>query len=173
MMKISMYDACVPPGIRMMTSLAAILEKAAAHAEAKKIDPTVLVNARLYPDMFPLVRQVQIASDSAKGGAARLAGLEPPSYEDNEKTLPELIARAKKTVSYLETLKPAQFEGSEDRTINWKTRTTERSMQGLPYLVHQVLPNLYFHVTTAYNILPPQRPRTRQDGFSRQGVKCK
>jgi hypothetical protein len=151
-MKISMYDACVPPGIRMMTSLAAILEKAAAHAEAKKIDPAVLVNARLYPDMFPLVRQVQIASDSAKAGAARLIGLEPPSWEDNEKTLPELIARAKKTVSFLESLKPAQFEGSEDRTINWKTRTTERSMQGLLYLVHQVLPNLYFHVTTAYNI---------------------
>lgn len=152
-MKISMYDACVPPGIRMMTNLAAVLEKAAAHAEAKKIDPEVLVNARLYPDMFSLVRQVQIASDSAKGGAARLAGLEPPSYEDNEKTLPELIARAKKTVTYLETLKPAQFEGSEDRTINWKTRTTERTMQGQPYLVHHVLPNLYFHVTTAYSIL--------------------
>jgi len=152
-MKISMYDACVPPGIRMLNSLAAILEKAAAHAEARKIDPAVLVNARLYPDMFPLVRQVQIASDSAKGGAAKLAGLEPPSYEDNETTLPELIARAKKTVAFLETLKPAQFEGSEDRTINWKTRTTERTMQGLPYLVHHVLPNLYFHVTTAYNIL--------------------
>ncbi len=148
-----MYDACVPPGIRMLTNLAAILEKAAAHAEAKKIDTEVLVNARLYPDMFPLVRQVQIASDSAKGGAARLAGLEPPSWEDNETTLAELIARAKKTVAYLETLKPAQFEGSEDRTINWKTRTTERTMQGQPYLVHHVLPNLYFHVTTAYNIL--------------------
>jgi len=152
-MKISMYDACVPPGIRMLNNLAVILEKAAAHAEARKIDPAVLVNARLYPDMFPLVRQVQIASDSAKGGAAKLAGLEPPSYEDNETTLPELIARAKKTVAFLETLKPAQFEGSEDRTINWKTRTTERTMQGLPYLVHHVLPNLYFHVTTAYNIL--------------------
>ncbi|MBF8293287.1 MAG: hypothetical protein HW417_57 [Steroidobacteraceae bacterium] len=152
-MKISMYDACVPPGIRMMTSLAAILGKAAAHAEAKKIDPAVLVNARLYPDMFPLLRQVQIASDSAKAGASRLIGLEPPSWEDNEKTLPELIARAKKTVSFLESLKPAQFEGSEDRTINWKTRTTERTMQGQPYLVHQVLPNIYFHVTTAYNIL--------------------
>jgi len=152
-MKISMYDACVPPGIRMLTNLAAILEKAAAHAEANKIDPEVFVSARLYPNMFPLVRQVQIASDSAKGGAARLAGLEPPSFEDNEKTLAELIARAKKTVSYLETLKPAQFEGSEDRTINWKTRTTELSMQGQPYLIHQVLPNLYFHVTTAYNIL--------------------
>jgi hypothetical protein len=152
-MKISMYDACVPPGIRMMNSLATILEKAAAHAEAKKIDPAVLVNARLYPDMFPLVRQVQIASDSAKAGAARLIGLEPPSWEDNEMTLPELIARAKKTVAFLESLKPAQFEGSEDRTINWKTRTTERTMQGQPYLVHQLLPNLYFHVTTAYNIL--------------------
>jgi hypothetical protein len=148
-----MYEACVPSGIRMMNSLAAILEKAAAHAEAKKIDPAVLVNARLYPDMFPLLRQVQIASDSVKAGAARLAGLQPPSYEDNEKTLPELIARAKKTAAFLETLKPAQFEGSEDRTITWKSRTIERSMQGQPYLVHQVLPNLYFHVTTAYNIL--------------------
>ena len=152
-MKISMYDACVPPAIHMMNNLAAILEKAAAYAEAKKIDPTVLVNARLYPDMFPLLRQVQIVSDAAKAGAARLAGLEPPSYEDNEKTLPELIARAKKTVAFLETLKSAQFEGSEDRTINWKTRTTARSMLGEPYLVHQMLPNLYFHVTTAYNIL--------------------
>ncbi len=152
-MKISMYDACVAPGIRMMNSLAAILEKAAAHAEAKKIDPAVLVNARLYPDMFPLVRQVQIASDSAKGGAARLAGVESPSFEDNEKTLAELIVRTKKTVAFLETLKPAQFVGSEDRTISWKTRSTEKSMLGQPYLVHQVLPNLYFHVTTAYNIL--------------------
>jgi hypothetical protein len=152
-MKISMYDACVPSGIRMMNSLATILEKAAAHAEAKKIDPTVLVNARLFPDMFPLVRQVQIASDSAKAGAARLAGLDPPSYEDNERTLPELVARVKKTAAFLETLKPAQFEGSEDRTIKWKSRTIERSMQGQPYLVHQMLPNLYFHVTTAYNIL--------------------
>ena len=148
-----MYDACVPPGIRMMNNLAAILEKAAAHAEAKKIDPAVFVNARLYPDMFPLSRQVQIASDSAKAGAARLAGLTPPSYEDNEKTIPELIVRATKTAAFLETLKPAQFEGSEDKTINWKTRTVERSMLGEPYLVHQVLPNLYFHVTTAYNIL--------------------
>lgn len=152
-MKISMYDACVPPGMRMLTNLAAILEIAAAHAEAKKIDPDLFVNARLYPDMFPLARQVQIASDTAKGGASRLVGSEPPSWEDNEKTLPELIARAKRTVAYLETLKPAQFEGSEDRTIHWKTRTTEKTMPGLPYLVHQVLPNLYFHLTTAYNIL--------------------
>ena len=152
-MKLSMYEACVPPGVRMMRNLAAILEKAGAHAEAKKIDADVLINARLFPDMFPLVRQVQIASDAAKAGAARLAGLEPPSFEDNEKTIVELIERAMKTATWLETLKPAQFEGSEDRTVKWKTRTVDRSMQGLPYLVHQVLPNLYFHVTTAYNIL--------------------
>ena len=152
-MKISMYDACVPPAIRMMNNLAAILEKAAAHAEAKNIEPAVLVNAQLYPDMFPLVRQVQIASDSAKAGAARLAGLVPPSYEDNEKTMPELIVRARKTAAFLETLQAVQFEGSEDRTISWNTRGTERSMLGEPYLVHQMLPNIYFHVTTAYNIL--------------------
>ncbi len=152
-MKISMYEASVQPGIRMMNSLAAVLEKAAQHAEAKKIDPEVLVGARLAPDMFPLSRQVQIASDSAKAGAARLAGLEAPSYEDNEKTLPDLIARAKKTAAYLETLKPQQFEGSEERTIRWKTRTTERSMQGLAYVLHQLLPNLHFHCTTAYDIL--------------------
>lgn len=152
-MKISMYDASVQTGIRTLTNLAAVLEKAAAHAQAKKIDPGVFVNARLAPDMFPLVRQVQVASDSAKLGAARLAGVEAPAFEDDEKTLADLIERARKTVAYLETLKPAQFEGAEDRTINWKTRTTERSMQGLPYLLHHMLPNLHFHTTTAYDIL--------------------
>lgn len=152
-MKISMYDACVPPGIRMMNSLAAVLEKAAQHAQAKKIDPDVFVGARLAPDMFPLSRQVQIASDSAKLGAARVAALEAPAFEDNEKSLPELIERAKKTAAYLETLEPQQFEGAEDRTVTWKTRSTERSMQGLHYVLHQMLPNLHFHCTTAYDIL--------------------
>ncbi len=152
-MKISMYDACVTPGIRMMNNLAAVLEKAEAHVQAKKIEPEVFVTARLAPDMFTLARQVQIASDSAKAGAARLAGLEPPSYEDNEKSLTELVTRAKKTAAWLATLKPAQFEGSEDRTVKWKTRSTERSMQGLPYALHQMLPNLHFHCTTAYDIL--------------------
>ncbi len=152
-MKISMYDASVKPGIRMMTNLAAVLEKAAKHAEARKYDPEVLAGARLAPDMFPLSRQVQIASDTIKLGAARLAGAEAPPYEDNEKTLAELIERAKKTAAYLETLKPPQFEGAEARTIKWKSRSTERSMQGLPYLLHQVLPNLHFHCTTAYDIL--------------------
>jgi hypothetical protein len=152
-MKISMYQGSVPVFVHALNNLAAILEKGAAHAEAKKIDPAVLVNGRLFPDMFPLVRQVQIASDSAKGGAARLAGVEPPAYEDNEKTFAELIARVKKTVSYLQTLTPAQIDGSEDKTVTWQTRTSTKSMQGLPYLHSHVIPNLYFHATTAYNIL--------------------
>jgi len=152
-MKISMYDAAVTPGIRMMTNLAAVLEKAAQHAAAKKIDPEVFVNARLAPDMFPLSRQVQVASDSAKMGAARLAGATAPSWEDNEKTLPELVERALKTARYLETLTAEQFEGAEGRAVRWKSRSTEREMPGLPYLLHQMLPNVHFHCTTAYDIL--------------------
>lgn len=152
-MTISMYDAAVKPAIRMMANLAAVLEKAAQHAEARKIDPEVLVNARLAPDMFPLARQVQIASDSAKMGAARLAGVTAPSYDDNEKTLPELVERARKTARFLETLTAAQFEGAEGRAVRWKSRSAEREMQGLPYLLHQMLPNLHFHCTTAYDIL--------------------
>jgi hypothetical protein len=152
-MKISMYQASVPTIIRALNNLAAILEKGAAHAEAKKIDPSVLVNSRLYPDMFPLAKQVQIASDIAKGGTARLAQSEPPAFEDNEASFPDLVARLRKTVSYLETIKPEQVDGSEDRTVTWQTRTATKSMQGLPYLFNHVLPNVSFHVTTAYNIL--------------------
>ena len=152
-MKISMYDAMVKPGLRMMANLAALLEKASQHAEARKIDPEVFFSARLAPDMLPLARQVQVASDSVKLGAARLAGVEAPSFEDNEKTLPELVERARKTARFLETLKPEQFEGAEGRAVRWKTRSTEREMQGLAYLLHQVLPNLHFHCTTAYDIL--------------------
>jgi uncharacterized protein len=152
-MKISMYDATVKPGIRMMANLAALLEKASQHAEARKIDPEVFFSARLAPDMFPLARQVQVASDSVKLGAARLAGVEAPSFEDNEKTLPELVERACKTARFLETLKPQQFDGAEARVVRWKTRSTEREMQGLAYLLHQMLPNLHFHCTTAYDIL--------------------
>jgi len=152
-MKLTLFDACVPVGVRMLTNLADILDKTVAHAQARKIDPGVFFNARLYPDMFALARQVQIASDGAKGAAARLAGLTPPAYEDNETTLPELVARLRKTVSYLETLQPAQFDGAEDRTITWTTRAGTRTMRGMPYLLHHALPNLYFHVTTAYDIL--------------------
>jgi hypothetical protein len=152
-MKLSMYQACVPPITRALNNLAAILEKGASHAEAKKIDPAVLINSRLYPDMFALAKQVQIASDIAKGGAARLAGAQAPSFEDNETTFPQLAERLRKTVAYLETLKPEQIDGSEDKTVTWQTRSATKSMQGMAYLMNHVLPNVHFHVTTAYNIL--------------------
>ncbi len=152
-MNISMYQASIPVFSRALNNLAAILEKAAAQAEAKKIDPTVLMAYRLYPDMLPFARQIQIATDGAKGGVARLAGVEPPKYEDNEASFPDLIARLRKTVVYLESIRPEQIDGSEDKTVTWKTQTTTRSMQGMPYLLSHVTPNVYFHVTTAYDIL--------------------
>jgi uncharacterized protein len=152
-MKLSMYQASVTAFTRQLNNLVAILDKGAAHADAKKIDPKVLINSRLFPDMFPLVRQIQIATDAARGCAARLAGVEVPAQEDNETTFPELVARIRKTVAYLETLKAEQFDGSEDRTITWQTRSSTKTMQGLPYLQNHILPNLYFHITTAYNIL--------------------
>jgi len=150
---ISMYQACVPVFVRVLNNLAAIVEKAAAYAESRKIDPAALINFRLFPDMLPFAKQIQIATDNAKAGAARLAGTEPPRYEDNETTFPELIERLRKTVAFLETLKAEQIDGSEDKTITWKTQGGSRSMQGLPYLLHQVTPNVYFHATTAYAIL--------------------
>ncbi len=152
-MKISMYQASVPVYIRMLTNLAAVLEKGAAHAEAKKIDPSVLIGSRLYPDMFPLSRQVQIATDNAKGPAARLAGVDVPKYEDNEKTFPELRGRIEKTIEFLRTLKPEQIDGSEERTITLQLRGNTQTFNGLPYLLNFAMPNFYFHVTTAYDIL--------------------
>lgn len=152
-MKISMYQASVPTFIHMLNNLSVILEKAAVHAEVKKIDPTVLINSRLYPDMFALARQVQIASDGAKGCAARLAGLEPPKYEDNEATFPELIARIRKTTDYLATFKPEQIDGSEEKTVTLKFRDSSKTFLGLPYLLNNALPNFYFHVVAAYAIL--------------------
>ena len=152
-MTISMYQASVPTFVRMLNNLTAILEKAAAQAEAKKWDAAVLINARLYPDMLPFVQQIQIATDGAKGGAARLAGQEPPKFEDNEKTFSDLIARVRKTIDYLNTLTPAQIDGSEGRAITLQMRNNTLTLQGLPYLLNRVLPNFYFHVTTAYDIL--------------------
>jgi hypothetical protein len=148
-----MFQASVPVFSHSLNNLAAILEKAAAHAEAKKIDPSVLINFRLYPDMLPLSKQIQIASDSAKGGVARLAGEEAPKYEDNEVSFADLIARCRKTVAYLETVKPEQIDGSEDKSVSWKTQTSTRTMQGMAYLLSHVTPNVYFHVTAAYAIL--------------------
>lgn len=153
-MAISIYQASVPLLIQTLNNLAAILGKGAAHAETKKIDPTVLINTRLYPDMFPLGRQVQIASDISRRGAARLAGLEAPKYEDNETTFPELIERLKKTVAYLETLPADKIEGSEQKSFTIPTgKNSSITLEGLPYVFYFILPNTYFHVTTAYNIL--------------------
>lgn len=152
-MKASMYQSAVPPSVRALTNLAAILEKGAAHAETRKIEPAALLSARLFPDMLPLTKQIQIATDTASGGVARLAGLEPPVIEHNEGTFAALGARVQQTIQYLNSIKPEQIDGSEDKTVSWQTRSSTKSMQGLPYLVNHILPNVYFHVTTAYNIL--------------------
>jgi len=152
-MTISMYQATVPVYKHMLTNLAAILEKAAAHAAAKKIEPSVLVNSRLFPDMFALAKQIQIATDMAKGGVARLAGQEPPKYEDNEATLEDLIARIRKTVAFIDTFKPAQIDGSEEKSITLQMRSGPLTFLGLRYLLDFVNPNFYFHVTTTYNLL--------------------
>ena len=152
-MTISMYQASVPVFIRMLNNLAGILEKAAAHAEAKKIDPAVLIHFRLYPDMLPFSKQVQIAADAAKLSTARLAGTEPPKFEDNEKTLPELIERVRKTVEYLKTFKPEQIDGTEEKEIVIPSHDSTLTYRGQDLLLHRALPNLYFHIATAYAIL--------------------
>jgi uncharacterized protein len=149
----SMHQAAVPTITRAFNNLIAVLEKAAAHAEAKKIEPSVLINSRLYPDMFALGKQVQVASDIARGGVSRLAQVESPKYEDNETTFAELIERLKKTIAYLESLKPEQVDGSETRTINWTAMGKDHSMPGQQYLFNRVFPNVFFHCATAYNIL--------------------
>jgi hypothetical protein len=152
-MSISMYAASVPVFTRLLKNLRGVLEKGAAHAAARKIDPAVLVQGRLFPDMFPLSRQVQIASDTAKGCAARLAGVEVPKFEDTETTFPELLARIDKTLGFLKTLQPAQIDGSEERKVTLQMRTGPREFDGLNYLLHFATPNFYFHCATAYNIL--------------------
>jgi hypothetical protein len=152
-MSISMYRASVPVFLQMLPALSGVLDKAAAFAQAKKIDPSVLLNARLAPDMFPLTRQVQIAADFAKGVPARLTGQEPPKYADTETTFDELKARIAKTVAYIKEFKPAQIDGSEDRDISLMLGGQPRSFKGENYLVTHALPNFYFHVTIAYAIL--------------------
>jgi hypothetical protein len=152
-MTISMYQASVPVFIQQLQALSAVLDKAAAYASAKKIDPAVLLNARLFPDMFPLARQVQIACDFAKGVPARLAGVEVPAFEDNEKDFAELKARIERTSAFAKTLKPAQIDGSEDRDVTIKLGGNPVTFKGQPYLLNFALPNFYFHATAAYAIL--------------------
>jgi hypothetical protein len=148
-----MYQASVPVFVRMLGNVRAILEKGVASAEARKFDSLVLVNGRLAPDMFPLSRQIQIATDMVKGAAARLSGAEPPSYEDHEVTMSDLLARIDKTVTYLKTFKPEQLDGTEAREITLHMRRGTMQFKGQEYLLHYVLPNFYFHLTTTYNIL--------------------
>ncbi len=150
---LAMYDAIIPPLKRTLNNLSHILKKGEEYADAKKIEPTVLLTARLFPDMYPLLRQVQIATDMSKGAAARLAGLEVPKYEDNEATFADLQARIAKTIAFIETIKPAQMEGSKTRAITITVRKMELKFTGQAYLLAWVNPNVYFHVTTAYNIL--------------------
>ena len=152
-MTLSMYQASVPVFLRMMNNLIVILEKGMAHAEARKIEPEVLINARLYPDMFPMLRQIRIATDAAMSGVARLAGMEPPKVESTETTFPELIGRVRKTIDYLNTFKPAQIDDSESRQITLTLRDGTLTLDGQTFLLNRVLPNMYFHITTAYDIL--------------------
>jgi hypothetical protein len=153
-MAFSMSSASLPVFEVGLNSLSAVLDKGAAYAAAKKIDPAVLLNTRLAPDMFPLVRQVQVTADQAKNGAARLAGVEPPRYEDNETTIEELKARLAKTVAFLKTLDRQAIDAAGEREITFPLGPTNKGhMTGEDYLNHFVLPNFYFHRTAAYAIL--------------------
>ena len=152
-MAFSMYQASVPVFVKTLGNLAAILEKAAGFAAAKKVDQSVLLGYRLAPDMLNLARQVQIATDHAGGAPALLAGMEPPSLENTEASFAELKARIDKAVAFLNTLKPAQVDGSEDREVTLKRGGNTVTYKGQPYLLHYALPNFFFHVTTAYAIL--------------------
>ena len=153
-MSLSIYDASVPTLSRVLGSLAAVLDKGNAHAESEKIEPSVLLNLRLYPDMFPLVRQVQTVSDNAKGCVARLAQVEPPKYADTESSFAELQERIDKTIAYLKGFQPRQLEAAESNPIVLKFPNRSLNFNtGWDYLLQFALPNVYFHATTAYAIL--------------------
>jgi len=152
-MSISMYQASAPRFANTLNNLSAILAKAKIHAEAKKIDEQVLTSSRLFPDMFALARQVQIACDTAKGAVARLAGVEIPKHEDSEKTFDELRERIARTLAFIASVKAAQIDGTEDKEIVLKLQGKDVPTKGMTYLLGRAWPNFYFHVTTAYNIL--------------------
>jgi len=152
-MTMSMYGASVPLFQRALKGLSHVLEKGAAFAEAKKIDPAVLLQSRLAPDMFPLIAQVQLASDQSKGGIARLAGIENPKFADDETTFPQAQERIAKTLAFIGGVAPAQIDGSEEREIVLKMRAGELKLTGERFLIGFAIPNLLFHCTTAYVIL--------------------
>ena len=150
----SIYEVAVPTLLKAFDNLAVVLDKGRAHAEQEKIEPSVLLNMRLYPNMFPLTRQVQIASDTAKGAVARLAGVEPPKFEDNEANFADLKARLEKTQAFMRGFKAAQLEGSESRQVVLKFPSRTLTFKnGWDYLLNFVFPNVYFHTTTTYDIL--------------------
>jgi len=148
-----MYQASTPRFASMLRNLSALIDKAEAHCAAKKIEPAAFTAYRLYPDMFPFTRQVQIACDTAKGAVARLAGAEIPKYEDTEQTFAELKARIDKTLDFIESVSASKIDGSEEREIVLPMRSGERRFKGMQYLLGHAYPNFYFHVTTAYVIL--------------------
>ena len=152
-MTISMYSASIPVFKQILGSLSALIEKAETHATEKKIDPSALLQARLFPDMFAFTRQIQVAADFAKGASARLAGVDVPKYEDNEQSFADLKARIAKTIAFLDTLTAAQIDGSEGRDITTSAGANAKNFKGQTYLLHYALPHFYFHATTAYAIL--------------------
>jgi uncharacterized protein len=152
-MSVSMYDVSIPIFTLSLNNLAAILDKAASHAETKKVDPKALPAARLIIDMLPLSAQIQIACDTAKGAAARLAGIEAPKHEDTEATLDELKARIAKTLDFIKSVKPEQLKESETREIILKFPQNTLKFNGINYLTNFVLPNFFFHMTMAYALL--------------------
>jgi hypothetical protein len=152
-MTISMYTASVPVFKQFLNNLSAVLDKTQAHTAAKKIEPSALLQARLFPDMFPLRRQVLIAADFAKGACARLAGIEVPKFKDNEQSFEELKARIAKTIAFIDTINAAEIDGSEERDITMQVGPDTKRFKGQAYLLYTALPNFYFHVTTAYAIL--------------------
>jgi uncharacterized protein len=153
-MTISLYKASAPIFVQFLTSLSAVLDKAAAHAEARKIDPAVLLNTRLTPDMYPLLRQVREVTSHAASACGRLAGADQPVFTNTEASIPELKERIAKTIDFIKGLKPAQIDGTEDKEITLKFPSgNERKFTGQGLLLNFSLPNFYFHYTTAYNIL--------------------
>ena len=152
-MAMSMYQASIPQFIKMLSNLSNILKKGEEFAKAKNIDGTVLVGSRLAADMFPLAKQVQIACDQVKNGMARLAGVEPPKFDDNESTFAELQERIAKTIAFAKSIKPEQVDGTEAKEIKFSIREWNFEFVGDQYLMTWIIPNFYFHVTTAYNIL--------------------
>jgi uncharacterized protein len=152
-MAMSMYQISIPQLTKMLGNLSNILKKGEEFAKAKNIDGAVLVGSRLAPDMFPLAKQVQIACDQVKNGMARLAGVEPPKFDDNETTFAQLQERIAKTIAFANSIKPEQLDGSETKEIQFSIKEWNFEFVGDQYLLTWIIPNFYFHVTTAYNIL--------------------